>query len=125
MPPAPPTFSMITGRPSTSESRGMRMRPSTSSAPPAANGITMVTGRDGHSCATAGVPINTHDNKVPIAILVISPRQRIGAKLELHHFGQRAFAAFSVERRAVAVGRPQSLAFPTAIRIVDPPVEAL
>jgi hypothetical protein len=55
MPPAPPTFSMITCWPRTSESRRPTMRPSTSVPPPAANGTTMVSGRLGQLCATAGL----------------------------------------------------------------------
>src|SRR5258708_6980899 len=54
MPPAPPTFSMITRWPNTSPRRAARMRPMMSTAPPAANGITMVSGRSGQLCARAG-----------------------------------------------------------------------
>src|SRR5262249_47937312 len=55
MPPAPPTFSMITCWLRTSERRRPRMRPSTSVPPPAANGTTMVSGRAGQVWETAGV----------------------------------------------------------------------
>jgi hypothetical protein len=51
-----------------------------------------------------------------------SPRQRIGAQLELDDLGPRAFATFEVKRRSGGVGRPQPLALPAAIRIVDAPV---
>src|ERR1019366_467609 len=54
MPPAPPSFSMITRWPKISPSRAARIRPMMSPAPPAANGITMVTGRSGQFCAAAG-----------------------------------------------------------------------
>ena len=47
MPPAPPTFSITTCWPSISLIRAPTTRPSTSVGPPAANGITMVTGRVG------------------------------------------------------------------------------
>src|ERR1700730_11239776 len=53
MPPPPPTFSIVTGWPSNSESDGARIRPRRSAPPPAANGTTMVSGRLGHSCAGA------------------------------------------------------------------------
>src|ERR1700719_2325752 len=53
MPPPPPTFSMVTGWPSNSESDGARIRPRRSAPPPAAHGTTMVSGRLGHSCASA------------------------------------------------------------------------
>src|SRR5258708_35454449 len=60
MPPAPPTFSMITCWPRTSERRAPRIRPITSPAPPAANGMIMVSGLVGQACAgdcaDAGVP---------------------------------------------------------------------
>jgi hypothetical protein len=39
--------------PIVSASVGCRMRASESIGPPAANGTTMVSGRDGHSCAVA------------------------------------------------------------------------
>ena len=51
MPPAPPTFSMMTCWPSTSESFRPTMRPSTSVPPPAAKPTTMVTGRVGQLLA--------------------------------------------------------------------------
>jgi len=46
-PAAPVVFSMITCWPRISLIRAPRIRPMTSNAPPAANGITMVIGRDG------------------------------------------------------------------------------
>ena len=58
MPPAPPTFSMMTCAPSVSDSLRPMMRPSTSVPPPAAKPTTMVTGRVGQvwagGCAAAG-----------------------------------------------------------------------
>src|ERR1019366_995642 len=54
MPPAPPTFSMITCWPSSSDKRGASTRAMVSVAPPAPNGTTMVTGRVRHVCAAAG-----------------------------------------------------------------------
>ncbi len=57
--------------------------------------------------------------------LLRSMRQRIRAKLELHELRRSAFAALDVERRAVTRGRPDSAAFPTAVRVVDPAVHGL
>src|SRR5213593_3291035 len=54
-----------------------------------------------------------------------SLRERIGAKLELHDLARRPLAAFDVERRPGAVGRPQPLALPASIRIVDAPIHPL
>src|SRR5262245_20572860 len=54
MPPEPPTFSIMTCWPKSSERPGARMRPTVSAGPPAANGTTMVTGRVGQSCDSAG-----------------------------------------------------------------------
>src|SRR5262245_66552353 len=54
-----------------------------------------------------------------------SPRQRIRPDLELHHLRQRALAALDVERRALAVGRPDAAALPARVRIVDASVHAL
>jgi hypothetical protein len=58
-------------------------------------------------------------------VLLRSMRQQIGAKLELHELRRSAFAALDVERRAVARGRPNSAAFLTAVRVVDPAVHGL
>src|SRR5215831_7687536 len=55
MPPAPPMFSITTCWPSTSLSRCPKMRAMVSTGPPAAYATTMVIGRDGQSCAGAGV----------------------------------------------------------------------
>jgi hypothetical protein len=44
---------MMIGWPIVSPSVGCRMRASESIGPPAANGTTMVSGRDGQSCAAA------------------------------------------------------------------------
>src|SRR4029450_7104573 len=54
-----------------------------------------------------------------------SPRQRIGPDLELYHLRQRALAALDVERRALAVGRPDATALPARVRIVDASVHSL
>src|SRR5215813_9224725 len=54
-----------------------------------------------------------------------SPREWIRAELEFHHLRQRAPAALGVERRAVAVRRPQSPPLPAGIGVVDAPIEAL
>src|SRR3989442_7804033 len=54
-----------------------------------------------------------------------SRRKRIGTKLELHDLARRPLAAFDMEGRSGAVGRPQSLALPASIRIVDAPVHPL
>src|SRR5262250_1143306 len=53
MPPAPPTFSMITCCPSASEIPTDRRRPAVSVELPAAKGTTMVGGRAGQLCADA------------------------------------------------------------------------
>src|SRR5262245_55124071 len=53
MPPPPGTLSTITCLPITSVRYCARIRPSTSTGPPAANGTTMVTGRAGQSWACA------------------------------------------------------------------------
>src|SRR5882672_7342776 len=53
------------------------------------------------------------------------PRQRIRPDLELHHLRQRTLAALEVERRALAVGRPDAAAFPAGVGIVDATVHAL
>jgi len=53
MPAAAPTFSTITCWPKPWLRYGANTRPTTSNAPPAANGTTMVTGRVGQSCAGA------------------------------------------------------------------------
>src|SRR3989449_10836295 len=54
-----------------------------------------------------------------------SPREGIGAELELHDLARRSLAAFDVERRPRAVRRPQPLAFPACTRVVDAPVHPL
>src|SRR5581483_9133402 len=48
-----------------------------------------------------------------------STRQRIGPELDVRDLRPRAFAAFHVEGRAGRRRRPQALAFPAAVRIVD------
>src|SRR5687767_14069378 len=53
------------------------------------------------------------------------PRERIGAKLDVHRARLAAFAAFHQPRRAVAARAPQPAAFPAGVRIVDAPVESL
>jgi hypothetical protein len=47
LPPAPPTFSMMTGWPSSGRMRSAMMRPTTSVDPPGGNGTTKVICRDG------------------------------------------------------------------------------
>src|SRR5829696_3465634 len=54
-----------------------------------------------------------------------SPCERIGTELKLHNLGLRPLAAFVMKRRAVAVGRPQSAAFPAAAGIVDAAIKPL
>src|SRR6202051_491119 len=54
-----------------------------------------------------------------------SVRQRIGPKLNVHGTRHGALAAFLEPGRAVAVRAPQPAAFPAAVRVVDPPIEAL
>src|SRR4029077_5529785 len=43
----------------------------------------------------------------------------IGAKLKMQHLARRSFSAFSVKWRSRAVSRPDSLALPACLRIVD------
>src|SRR6202795_1118500 len=54
-----------------------------------------------------------------------SVRQRIGPKLNVHGARHGALAAFLEPGRAVAVRAPQPAAFPAAVRVVHPPIEAL
>src|SRR5580765_4407215 len=54
-----------------------------------------------------------------------SLRERIRTQLELHDLARRPLAGFHVERRACADGRPQSLPFPSALRVVDAAVHPL
>jgi hypothetical protein len=51
------------------------MRATTSSAPPGANGITMVIGFAGQSCAAAGKAASTS------AVAIIVPMRRMGSSL--------------------------------------------
>src|SRR4051812_13954961 len=53
VPPAPPTFSTITGWPSDFRICSATMRARMSEPPPAGNGTIMVTGFDGKPCACA------------------------------------------------------------------------
>jgi hypothetical protein len=60
VPPAPPTFSMMTGCPSFWRSTSPRSRATLSVGPPAAKGTTMVTGFSGYSASAAvATPANT------------------------------------------------------------------
>src|SRR3954470_5433150 len=52
-------------------------------------------------------------------------RERIRSELEFHHLRQSTHAAFEMERRAVAGGRPDAPALPASIGIVDAAVHAL
>src|SRR5579871_5744300 len=54
-----------------------------------------------------------------------SPRQRVGADLELDHLGLGSLAGLGVERRTVAVRRPDAAALPAGIRIVDTAIHPL
>src|SRR5215469_277194 len=49
--------------------------------------------------------------------------QRIGTKLELDDFGLCSFTAFDVMCRSSGVGRPHSLALPTAVRIINASIQ--
>src|SRR5438105_3166206 len=71
MPPAPPTFSTITGLPRCSAMRGARMRPRISLDAPAANGTTMVSGRVGQSWAVAELAAPTSAAAVAATILIL------------------------------------------------------
>src|SRR5947209_4912596 len=55
----------------------------------------------------------------------LSVRERIRPQLEMRCQRLRSLAALDQPWRAVAIGCPQSTAFPAGIRIVDTPVEAL
>ena len=94
MPPAPPTFSMMTCWPSTSESRAPRMRATVSEALPAANGTTMVTGRVGQFCAVQGVAPTT---------AMASSRNRQRANF------------MGLTREAVAESRSQAICFSSSL----------
>src|SRR5262245_55699546 len=52
-------------------------------------------------------------------------RQRTGPELELHDLRAGAAAAFHVKRRARGSRRPESLALPAGVRVVDPAVHPL
>src|SRR5262245_32380266 len=47
-------------------------------------------------------------------------RERVGPHLEFHRLRQRSLAAFNVPRRVRRVARPEPLALPAGIRVVDP-----
>src|SRR5262249_338619 len=68
IPAAAPTFSTITCWPKLWLRCGANTRATTSNAPPAANGTTMVTGRVGQSCAGADEHRAT---SAPAAVLLI------------------------------------------------------
>src|SRR5262247_1405948 len=66
--------------------------------------------------------------KCGIVIVVIgtrSPREWVGAELELDDLACRPFAAFDVEGCTGGVRGPQPLAFPAGARVVDPSVHPL
>src|SRR5262249_38165983 len=66
--------------------------------------------------------------KCGIIMVVIgtrSPREWVGAELELDDLARRPLAAFDMEGCSGGVGRPQPLAFPAGIRVVDAPVHPL
>src|SRR5438034_3489241 len=71
MPPAPPTFSTITGLPRCSAMRGARIRPRISLDAPAANGTTMVSGRVGQSWAVAELAAPMSAAAVAATILIL------------------------------------------------------
>ena len=54
--------------------------------------------------------------------LFASLRQRIGAKLEVQDLGLCPLAAFYMEWRPVAEGRPQPFALPAGLWIVEAPI---
>jgi predicted carbohydrate-binding protein with CBM5 and CBM33 domain len=54
VPPAPARFSTTTGWPSEADSFSATRRATTSVEPPAGNGTTIRTGRDGKVCAATG-----------------------------------------------------------------------
>src|SRR5215470_11062522 len=66
--------------------------------------------------------------KCGIVMVVIgtrSPREWVGAELELDDLARRPLAAFDMEGCSGGVGRPQPLAFPAGVRVVDPSVHPL
>src|SRR3954447_26541288 len=88
---------MITGLPRISDRRGPTMRASTSSAPPGANGITMVIGFAGQSCAAAGKAASTS------AVAIIAPTRRMGSSLKA-----RSLAPPAGEIKPLRAGDPAS-----------------
>src|SRR5256712_8248658 len=54
-----------------------------------------------------------------------SPRERVGAQLNLIHLGSRRGAPFVVEHRARAGGGPHSASFPAGVRVVDAAIHVL
>src|SRR6266536_3201510 len=54
-----------------------------------------------------------------------SPGERIGAKLESDNFRPVPLAALQVEHRPGGIGRPQRLALPAGIGVVDAPIHPL
>src|SRR5207247_9517807 len=78
-----------------------------------------------HGCCSSGAPAGTRTARRRTAAPSASPSERIGTELELHDLARGPFAPFDVEGRSGAVGRPQSLALPASIRIVDASVHPL
>ena len=54
-----------------------------------------------------------------------SPRERVGTKLDLDRLRPRPLAAFIVEERPRAGCRPQCLALPIGVWIIDAPIDVL
>src|ERR1700730_10851010 len=61
----------------------------------------------------------------PDQIRVSSARQRVRADLELIDLRRRSLAGLAMERRAVAVRRPERAALPAGVRIVDAAIDPL
>ncbi len=77
LPPAPATFSMTTGWPSTERIGSERMRAIVSDGPPAGNGAMMVTGRAGKDCAAAVPMLASNDARAAaIASFVMGARSK-------------------------------------------------
>src|SRR5262249_24074115 len=56
---------------------------------------------------------------------LVLPRQRIRRQLKLHHLALLPFAALDVPDRTARIGRPDRLALPAGVGIVDAAVETL
>src|SRR5882757_9896498 len=101
MPPAPPMFSITTCWPSGPAMPAARMRPTVSDALPAANGTTMLSGRDGQSSAET-----VHDETVSAEAAAMMARKRADIIL----FPDRSVGAFRQTAKRAASGQKKQKA---------------